>query len=288
MLRSEFLRGALFMGATMAATPLLAQEKQRPDRADRQITTPPLPGEVPRPDLDVDPLLLRDLVIANRILSDRGVLDAYGHISVRHPKKPDQFLVALSGTAPGMVTGADIVVSDLDGKPVAPSKQTGPTERYIHCEIYRNRPEVMAIVHSHSAEVIPFSITGVPLRPISQTTAFLGVEGTPIFEIREAGGNNTDLLIKTQPLGVALAKKLGKANAILMRGHGDTVVGGSVAEAVFRAVYTAICAKLLGEALKLGNVNYLSEGEIAEQMKGGSSLVKNWALWVQQAMMQAK
>src|SRR5262249_1383426 len=185
----------------------------------------------------VDPALIDDLVTANRILADQGVLDAYGHVSIRHPANPNRYLVSRA-MSPANVTAADIMEFDLDSNPVDRRDRSVFLERFIHGEIYKARPDVNAVIHSHSPGVIPFGVTTVPVRPVMQTAAFLHV-GVPVFEIREAGGA-TDLLVRTGALAKALAATLGNKPVALMRGHGDVVVGPNVKRATIRAVYTEV------------------------------------------------
>jgi ribulose-5-phosphate 4-epimerase/fuculose-1-phosphate aldolase len=227
-----------------------------------------------------DPALVEDLVTANHILYSEGVVDGFGHVSARHDKDPRYFLLARS-MAPGLVTKSDILVFDLDGNAVAANGAKLYLERFIHSEIYKAHPEVKAVVHSHSPSVIPFGVTEVPLRPIYHMSSFLGT-GVPVFEIREAGGDATDMLVRNPALGAALAKDLGHSAVILMRGHGDAVVGDSVKQAVFRAIYTEINAKLEAEALRLGEgkVNFLNEREAAASAATNAPLVgRAWDLW---------
>jgi ribulose-5-phosphate 4-epimerase/fuculose-1-phosphate aldolase len=150
--------------------------------------------------LAADPALIDDLVAANRILYDQGVVDGFGHVSVRHDKNPEHFLLARS-VAPGLVTTTDIMEFDRDGNAVDPQGRAVYLERYIHSEIYEAHPEVKAVVHSHSPAVIPFGVTSVPLRPIFHLSSFLG-GGAPVFEIREAGGPATDMLSELEPCAV--------------------------------------------------------------------------------------
>src|ERR1700741_2100133 len=173
-----------------------------------------------------DPALIDDLVAANRILSDQGVVDGFGHVSVRHETEPARFLLARS-MAPGLVTADDILEFDLDGDAVQARGRTLYVERFIHSEIYKAYPEIRAVVHSHSPSIIPFGATNVPLRPIYHMSSFLAA-GVPIFEIREAGGPATDMLIRDPALGAAVAQKLGGSAVVLMRGHGNVVVGDSI------------------------------------------------------------
>jgi HCOMODA/2-hydroxy-3-carboxy-muconic semialdehyde decarboxylase len=227
---------------------------------------------------------VRELVDANHILFDQGVVDGFGHVSVRHPERPDRFLLSRS-MAPALVTEKDVVEYDLDGNPVVPNSPTGYLERFIHGEVYRKRQDVMSVVHSHSPSVVPFSVvTGTKLRPICHMCGFLNESGTPIFEIRDFAGPGSDLLITSGKLGAALAQTLGEGPAVLMRGHGSTVVGSSLRQAVFRAVYTEIGARLQMEAMRLGPVTYLSEEETVGTTKTISTQYdRSWFLWLKAA-----
>ena len=231
-----------------------------------------------------EPALIEDLVAANRILSNEGVLDAFGHVSVRSAPGADRFLLARS-MAPALVAAEDIIEFDLDGEPVGSDRRTPYLERFIHSEIYRAYPAVEAVVHSHSPSVIPFGATAVPLRPIYHMSAFLGPR-VPVFEIRETAGSATDLLITDAALGAALAQKLGGHPVALMRGHGNVVVADTLKMVVFRAVYTEVNAKLAAQALQLGagRVEFLSEGEMATATKSvGGQADRAWNMWRRQA-----
>jgi len=245
-----------------------------------------MPGTQPLPP---DPALVEDLVSANRILYHEGVVDGFGHVSVRHDKLPDRFLLARS-MAPGLVTAADILEHDRDGEPIDPQGRMPYLERFIHSEIYRLRPEVQAIVHSHSPAVIPFGVVaGASLRPIYHMSSFLGA-GVPVFEIREAGGPATDMLIRNAPLGAALAKSLGQAAVGLLRGHGNVVVGGSIREVVFRAIYTEINARLQTDAMRLGagEISFLNAEEARTAMETNRAQHgRPWELWKARAMRTA-
>ena len=226
-----------------------------------------------------------DLVAANRILSDQGVVDGFGHASARHEANAMRFLLARS-MAPALVTADDIMEFDLDGNALDPRGRTLYTERFIHSEIYKAHPDITAIVHSHSPSIIPFGVTRAPLRPIYHMSSFLGA-GVPIFEIREAGGPATDMLIRNPELGAALARTLGNSAVVLMRGHGDVVVGESVPQVVFRAIYTEINAKLQAEALRLGEgeVNFLNIEEAAKATATNNAVLgRPWELWKEQAL----
>jgi HCOMODA/2-hydroxy-3-carboxy-muconic semialdehyde decarboxylase len=223
--------------------------------------------------------VLADLVLANKILFHYDVVDAFGHISVRHPKDATKFLMARH-LPPGMVTPKDIAIFDLDSNPLTLADKPQYSERFIHGEIYKVRPDVMSVVHCHARPLIPFGTAkGASLRPMSHMCGFLGC-GVPVFEIREAGGM-TDMLIRTLPLGTALAEKLGDKTVVLMRGHGATMVGESIPEAVFRAFYSMDNATVQMQAQLLakdGEVEYLTEEEAAKSSRG-RNVPRAWSLW---------
>jgi len=226
----------------------------------------------------VDPAVIEDLVLANRILADQNILDDFGHVSVRHPTNSGRYLMSRS-IAPALVTPADIMEYDLDSNPVDPKGRQSFLERFIHGEIYKKRPDVSAVVHTHSAAVIPFSVSQSPLRPVSHTAAFLST-GVPVFEIRKVGGM-TNMLVGNAQLGKDLAETLADKNVVLMRGHGDVVVAGSVQMAVFRAYYTDANARLQSQAIALGTpVTYI---EAEEGQKTDAVLqqvhLRAWDLW---------
>jgi HCOMODA/2-hydroxy-3-carboxy-muconic semialdehyde decarboxylase len=223
--------------------------------------------------------LLDDLVLANKILYKQNVVDAFGHISVRHPNDPKKYLMARH-LPPGMVVPQDIVTFDLDSNPLTHADKPQYSERFIHGEIYKVRPQVMAVVHCHARPLIPFGTAkGARLRPMFHMCGFLGC-GVPVFEIRETGGM-TDMLIRTAPLGKALAASLADKNIVLMRGHGATMVGDSIPEVVFRAVYATENAAIQMQAHLLGDngeVEFLSEEE-SEKSSRGRNVPRAWALW---------
>jgi ribulose-5-phosphate 4-epimerase/fuculose-1-phosphate aldolase len=226
--------------------------------------------------------LVDDLVAGSRILAEHGVLDAYGHISARSDKRPDRFLMSRS-RAPALVTAADLMELGMDSEPAAGDKRKGFIERYIHGEIYRARPEVMAVVHSHSPSVIPFGVTRTKLRPLYHMGSFLW-SGAPVWDIRKVREQN-DLLVRDRPLGEALAGALGKGSCVLMRGHGMTVVGDGVREAVFRAIYTEMNARLQLQAAQLeGPIEFLSDEEGRRSTAANrGTLERPWELWKMRA-----
>ena len=230
---------------------------------------------MPSPTLPTD--VVTTLVIANRILYRHGVVDGFGHVSVRDPGAPDRFLLSRS-LAPGQVTRADVMTFDLDGSARNGDSRQPYLERFIHGEIYRARSDVGSVVHSHSPSVIPFGATRRTLKPLFHMSSFIG-EGSALFEIREAGGN-TDMLIRDRPLGMALARSLGDRSVVLMRGHGSTVVGASIEEAVFRAVYTEMNARLQMQAIALGEPVYLNDEEAAKSTRTNRGILRRaWDLW---------
>lgn len=224
-----------------------------------------------------DPALLEKLAVANRILYDQSVVDGFGHVSVRHDKSHEHFLLSCN-RAPGLVSPSDILTYDLNGDLAVASDKRSYLERFIHSEIYKARPDVVSVVHSHSQSVIPFGVTGQRLRPIFHMSGFLG-SGSALFEIRDAGGN-TDLLIRDTGLGKALAQSLGQHNCVLMRGHGSTTVAPSLELAVYRAIYAEVNAKLQIQASALGPINFLTEEEAAlAAATTEGQVVRAWDLW---------
>lgn len=247
----------------------------------------PGPARAADPPPPVDPALLATLVLANRILADQGVVDGFGHVSARHDKRADRFWLSRS-MAPALVAEADLMEFELDGTAVSAAGRTPYSERFIHGAIYRARPDVMAVVHSHAPALIPFGAAGgARLRPVFHLAGFLG-EGAPVFEIRDAAGPETDLLVSTPDLGDALARSLGDGAVVLMRGHGVTAVGGSVQQAVFRAVYAEVNARVQSDAMRLGQVNYLNVREAQAAAKANDATMERaWELWKVRAQRQA-
>jgi ribulose-5-phosphate 4-epimerase/fuculose-1-phosphate aldolase len=225
------------------------------------------------------PALVEDLVAANRILADNGILDAFGHVSVRHDRSPDRFVISRS-VAPALVTSGDLIEYDLDGRGVNVKGRGEYSERFIHAEIYKARSDVSAVVHAHTPSLIPFGVGSVPLRPVYHMAGFIG-EGVPIFDIRATAGM-TDMLVKDAGKGRALAQALGNRPAVLMRGHGIAVVGPALPFAVGRSIYLDLNARIQMQALALGgSVTYLDPDEAQEIMKSGEnrSYERAWELW---------
>ncbi|MGJ4999666.1 class II aldolase/adducin family protein [Bradyrhizobium sp. HKCCYLS3077] len=231
--------------------------------------------------------LLEDIATGSRVLADLGVVDAFGHVSARHPTNPKHFLMARS-IAPAQVTANDIMEFDENGEPVDARNRAVFLERFIHAEVYKARPDVNAVVHTHSPGVVPFSVSRTPLRPLYHNAAFLG-EGAPVWEIGKEFGV-TDMLVRNNAIGKSLAAALGDKSVVLMRGHGDVTVGPVVQAAVFRAYYTDVNARLQAQAIGLGSdVTYLSAEEAAKA--DGVNMVimdRAWALWKQKVTPAAK
>jgi ribulose-5-phosphate 4-epimerase/fuculose-1-phosphate aldolase len=227
-----------------------------------------------------DARLLDEIVTANHILYDQGVVDGFGHVSARHDKDPTRYLLARS-MAPALVTEADIMEFDLDSNAIDARGRSPYLERFIHGEIYKARPDVMAIAHSHSPAVLPFADTNIPLMPMNHIASFLGA-GAPVFEIRSVAGDASDMLVRNNAIGAALAKTLGSQSVALMRGHGSVAAAQSVKHVVFRAIYTEVNARVEAEALKIGKPTFLNEAEAAAATKTNDALVdRPWALWKQ-------
>ena len=230
--------------------------------------------------------VIEELVVANRILNDRGIIDAYGHVSIRHPSNPNRYLMARA-IAPGLVTADDIMEFDLDSNPVDRRGRAMFVERYIHGEVYKARADVNAVIHTHSMGVIPFSVTKTPLKPIIHSASFLHA-GVPVWEIRDAGGV-TNMLVRNGDLGKSLAAALADKPVALMRGHGNVVVGASIRVATARAVFTDENARMLAVALSFGGpVNYISPEEGALRDRDPGDPVRAWDLWKASAMKKAQ
>jgi ribulose-5-phosphate 4-epimerase/fuculose-1-phosphate aldolase len=238
---------------------------------------------MPGPDAAVAPAppeFIADLAAASRILAERGVVDGFGHVSARHPGNPERFLMSRS-LAPALVTPADIVEYDLDSTACMPDAPNGFLERFIHGAIYRARPDVGAIVHSHSPAVIPFGLVDVPMPAAFHNAAFLAA-GVPVFDIRERFGV-TDLLVCDCAKGEALAQCLGGKDVALMRAHGAVACGPSLQIAVFRAVYTEINARILHWTMALADGGPIAsldgpEGEVADGPNRTAGM-RAWRLW---------
>ena len=231
---------------------------------------------------------VEDLVAAYRILAEHGVIDAYGHVSVRSASDPKRYFLARS-IAPELVTQADIIEYDLDSNPIDPRGMESVRERFIHGEIFKARPEVNAVVHNHSPSVVPFSVTDVAMRPIFHMAAFVG-EGVPNFEIRDVA-KGTDLLVKTPYLGQALAKTLGKSPAALMRGHGSVTVGETLPRAVGRSVYLELSARMQLQAMAIagpgGKIAYLDDSEVKASVPV-QDYNRAWPMWRAKALAAIK
>jgi HCOMODA/2-hydroxy-3-carboxy-muconic semialdehyde decarboxylase len=223
--------------------------------------------------------LLNDLVIANRILANEDVVDAYGHVSVRHPDRPDRFFLARS-LAPEFITRDDIIEFTLDGKPVKEEKRAVYLERFIHGGILEARPDITAVVHAHAEDILPFGIAnGTPLKPVIHSGSFIG-SNVPIWDIADEFGD-TNLLVTNVEQGRDLAKCLGAGNVALMRGHGFAAAGRSLIEVVRMSVFLPRNARALMRAKQLGGqIKYLSQGEIDARNRGyGPYSVETWRAW---------
>ncbi|HYL89950.1 MAG TPA: class II aldolase/adducin family protein [Burkholderiales bacterium] len=226
-----------------------------------------------------------DLVAAYRILAEYGVIDAYGHVSLRSPTNPKRYYLARS-LAPERVQADDIIEYDLDSRPLDAKGRDSVTERFIHGEIYKARPDVLAVVHNHSPSVVPFSVTGVPMKALWHMAAFIG-DGLPNWEIRKVR-KGTNLLVGDGELGASLAKTLGKKPAALMRGHGSVTVGESLPRAVGRSVYLEMSAIMQMQAMALSKkVNYLDAAEVQASMPL-QDYKRAWPMWREKALAKAK
>jgi len=228
------------------------------------------------------PDLVDDLVAANRILAQEGVVDGYGHVSARHTRATNRFLLSRS-VAPELVTAADVMEYDFEGNAVSPAGRSSYLERFIHSEIYKARSDVNAIVHCHTASIIPFGASTVRLQPMYHMSSFIA-EGVPVFDIRDAGGM-TDMLVRDGRLGRALAQVLADKPAALMRGHGAVIVGRTIPTAVGRSIYLDVNARLQVEAIALGGkITYLDSEEARRWDAANGTYDRAWELWKRRAM----
>jgi HCOMODA/2-hydroxy-3-carboxy-muconic semialdehyde decarboxylase len=232
--------------------------------------------------------IVEDLVTASHILADEAVLDGLGHISVRHPDNPQRYLMSRS-LAPAFVMPADIMEYDLDSKAIDRQGRSLFLERFIHGEIYKSRRDVFAVIHSHSPTVIPFSISQTPLQPVFNGAAFLS-PSAPVFDIRKTAGM-TDLLIGTGELGKALSATLGENAVVLLRGHGNAVVGETLQQVVYRAIQTELNARLQLQAMMLhGPLIYMAPEEAAKvnarSRPDATQIARTWELWKERSRRQ--
>lgn len=219
----------------------------------------------------------RNLVLANRILAAEGVVDAFGHISVRHPDRPERYLLSCS-RSPELVKAVDIMEFDLESTPVEQRGRAIYIERFIHGAVYQARPDVISVIHNHSYEIIPFGVTKAPLRPIFHSAGRLGAN-VPVWDIRKKFGDSTNLLVQNQEHGRDLVASLGNNNVALMRGHGCVVTGPSIQTAVLTAIYLRVNARLQMDAMRMGEVTYLSPGEIEQSSQRNKPKVGDDRAW---------
>jgi ribulose-5-phosphate 4-epimerase/fuculose-1-phosphate aldolase len=268
------LRVALTIGAVVAISVVLAGQTAKPAQAPAGNGT-----------------LLDDLVVANRILANENILDGLGHVSVRSLTNPNHFFQSRD-LAPGLVTAADILEYDLDGTPVNPKGPASVRERFIHGAIYKARPNVKSVVHSHMPSVLPFTDVTTPLRPMYHMAAFL-VPGVPLFEIRNVQGH-VGMLVDDNASGDALAKTLGDKTVALLRGHGAAIVGSSIPDAVSNAIFLDVNARVQSQAVALGgNIHYLTQADLApptpnqqpSAVPGSQGYYpRSWPIWKAKAM----
>lgn len=229
-----------------------------------------------------DASILDDLVAANRILYHKGIVDGLGHVSVRHDKDPNLYVMAAE-KAPGLVTREDLAIYNLDSIAQTLKERRPYNERFIHGEIYKARPDIQSVVHCHTPSLVSFCVCQTPLRPIYHMSGFLG-RGVARFEIRDFAAEATDMLVSSPHLGGSLAKQLADKQIILMRGHGATMAGQSVKHSVYRAIYAALNATLQMDAMRLGEVTFLSDEEAMKGMNVNDRFVdRSWALWKREA-----
>jgi len=220
---------------------------------------------------------LRNVVIANRILAHQGVVDAYGHVSIRNPLNPERFLLSRS-RSPELVEEKDIMEFTLDGKPIGDDRRPPYLERFIHGGIYEARPDVNAVVHSHAEETLAFGISDVPLKPVIHVASSMGAH-IPVWDIDEKFGSNTNLLVVNQEQGRDLAKRLGTGRITLMRGHGFAAAGGTIQDVVRLSVYLPVNARVQTAAMRFGSYKPLAPGEIEVRGHFNPKAPESWRAW---------
>jgi ribulose-5-phosphate 4-epimerase/fuculose-1-phosphate aldolase len=225
---------------------------------------------------------LDELVTANRILAHEGVVDAFGHVSIRHPALADRYILSRA-RAPECIESADLMEFTLDGVPIDAAGRKPYAERFIHGAVYEARPDVQAVVHNHSPSVIPFGITATPLRPVMHMCASMGTE-VPLWDSRATFGD-TNLLVTNMEMARDLAGALGRRSVALMRGHGCVVAGRSLREVVFNSVYLELNAQLQLKASPLGAITFLTDGEVAAVLRtrGSFTYERAWEYWCRRA-----
>ena len=256
------------------------------------LTIQPVAGQAGKPAAGAaGATLIDDLVVANRILANENILDGLGHISVRSVQRPDHFFLSRD-LAPGLVTAADLVEYDLDGSPVNPKAPQGYRERFLHAAIFKARPDVNSVVHSHMPSVLPFTDVTTPLRPMYHMAAFL-LAGAPIFEVRSVQGQ-VGMLIDNNKVGAALAQTLGNRTVALIRAHGAAIVGTTIPDAVSNAIFLDVNARVQAQAIALGgNISYLTQADVAPGAPNPQPpspigtpgyYPRSWGIWKQKAM----
>ena len=231
---------------------------------------------------DLEPLL-RDLVVANRILANANVVDAYGHVSIRNPNNPDHYFLSCS-RSPELVQRADIMEFRLDGTPIDGDSRNPYLERFIHGAAFERNPDIQAVVHSHAEEVLPFTISSQPLLPVIHSAGFMGPE-PPVWDIADKFGDTT-LLVVNMDQGRDLAEAFSKRRIVLMRGHGFAAAGRSLSEVVRLSVMLPRNAKILTAALQFGGLKPLRTGEIAlrqDMNPDGKEFYRAWEYWATRA-----
>ena len=237
---------------------------------------------------DATTVAIDDLLAANRILSNENVIDAFGHVSCRHPVRTSHFLMSRA-RAPALVVAEDIMEFDAAGAPVDAEGRHPYIERYIHAAIYEARADVHSVVHDHSVEIIPYGVSTIPLRPVSHIGGLLGAK-VPVWDVREKFGAESNLLVVSLDMGRDLARRLGDGNAVLMRGHGAAAAGASIRLATIAAIMLNLQARLQRDAIALGGeVNYLAPGEVAatgrifDPATQGDAIGRTWEYWCDRA-----
>ena len=222
---------------------------------------------------------IEELVLANRILAHEGVIDVFGHVSLRHPDNPERFFLSRA-RSPSLVERGDIMEFDLEGREISDSGHRPYAERFIHAEVYKARPEVGGVTHHHAKAILPFTASEMPLRPVNHTAAVIGAE-VPRWDSQQAFGD-TNMLVSSQAMGAAVAEALGEGRCLLLRGHGAVCAAETVVAAVFVSIYMKEAAEVQLAAQALGKIEYLKPGEIELATKLQMSPMatrRAWEFW---------
>ncbi|MCQ8783051.1 class II aldolase/adducin family protein [Mangrovibrevibacter kandeliae] len=234
-------------------------------------------------DRDVVEATLTTLVMANRILAREGIIDNFGHVSVRHPLNPERYFLSRS-RSPEIVSRDDILEFTLEGELVGDDPRKPYAERHIHGAIFKDRPDVNAVTHHHARSILPFTMSDVSLRPMFHMASVIGAT-IPVWDSQHEFGD-TNMLVDSMPMGHSLARTLGQNRAVLMRGHGATCAASDLKAVVMISIGLRDNAELIHSTRQMGEVTYLTDGEIEKtsgMLLSPMPVARAWDYWVARA-----